>query len=298
MNSKHPTTLIPQAAMALLLLAGVAAAGCHPNAAPAPAQQSFSTPAAAAAALDHAVEVNDQGSLAQILGPSSQQVIASGDSAEDASDRAAFLAAYKQMNRLATNPDGTVTLFLGAENWPFPIPLVQHGQSWEFNTTAGQKEILDRRVGHNEYHAIDVCHALIQAQHDYQAQMHQYAQHFVSDAGTRDGLFWSNGRGVTADAAAGSPIGPLLAFASVEGAAKAQRTPTPFQGYYFRMVHGNAPGEYAFVAYPATYRDSGVMTFLVNQTGVVYQKDLGANSATAARAITGTMPDSSWQPIG
>ena len=212
------------------------------------------------------------------------------------------------MHRLVKEPDGTTVLYIGAENWPTPIPLVNKGNTWQFDTAAGKKEILYRRVGRNELSTIRVCQELVAAQKEYySAQHHEYAQKIFSDEGQHNGLYWKAAKGE-----AESPIGPLVAAAVAEGYAPSRTgAPTPFRGYYYHslsrqgkdapggaksyIVNGKMTGGFAFVAYPAEYRSSGVMTFIVNQDGVVYQKDLGQTTDELAKAMKEYDPDSSWQ---
>jgi hypothetical protein len=212
------------------------------------------------------------------------------------------------MHRLVKEPDGTTTLYIGAENWPTPIPLVNHGDSWYFDTEAGKKEILYRRIGQNEISSIRVCQELVASQKEYySAQHNEYAEKIFSDEGQHNGLYWK-----AVDGAPESPIGPLVAAAVAEAYSKSQGdAPTPYQGYYFHIltrqgkngpsgaksyvVNGKMTGGFAFVAYPAEYRSSGVMTFIVNQDGVVYEKDLGKKTDVVAKNMKEYNPNSSWQ---
>jgi hypothetical protein len=213
------------------------------------------------------------------------------------------------MHRLVKEPDGTTTLYIGAENWPTPIPLVNNGKSWYFDTEAGKKEILFRRVGRNEMSAIRVCLELVAAEKEYHSSQHDvYAQKVFSDEGQHNGLYWK-----AADGESQSPIGPLVARAVVDGyAAKSEEgNRTPYRGYYFRVltrqgkngpggaksyvVDGKMTAGFALVAFPAEYRSSGVMTFIVGEDGVVYQKDLGKKTDVAAKAMNEYNPNSSWQ---
>ncbi|HUK32179.1 MAG TPA: DUF2950 domain-containing protein [Candidatus Acidoferrum sp.] len=277
------------------------------------AEETFPSAGDAAEALVSAVQNDDQPALLKILGPEAKEVITSGDAAEDKDNRAEFVQKYQEMHRLVTERDGSTTLYIGAENWPTPIPLRHNPRGWYFDTAAGKQEILYRRIGKNELAAITVCRELVDAQKEYYGQPHdgagdrQYARKFVSDAGTHDGLFWTPAPGEP-----DSPVGPLLAFAASEGAAKDPDHETqPFEGYYFRVLTAqgpNAPGGarnyvedgkmtrgFAFIAYPAEYRSSGVMTFIVNQDGVVYEKDLGPRTAEIAKSMARYDRDSSWR---
>jgi hypothetical protein len=280
-------------------------------AAPSLAQQSgqrtFDSSAAAVSALFTAVRSNDEQGMLAILGPDGKRIVSSGDATEDAGERANFVRKYDQMHRLAKEPDGTLTLYVGAENWPMPIPLVQSGRAWYFDTAAGEREILYRRIGRNELSAIRVCEALAVAQKAYSATHHGgYARHILSTAGQHDGLYW-NGEPE-------SPIGPLVASAAAEFATSRHKgTPTPYRGYYYHLLTrqgGSAPGGarsylvdgrmtgFAFVAYPADYRSSGVMTFIVGANGIVYQRDFGRRTAAAAQAMEEYDPGPGWQRSG
>ena len=276
-------------------------------------QQTFSSAGQASQALITAMKNNDQQSLLKILGPDGKDIISSGDDAEDQNERDQFRKKYQQMHRLVMEPDGTTTLYIGAENWPTPIPLVRKGSSWYFDTAAGKQEILYRRVGKNELAVIQTCSGLVDAEKEYYSQPHdgatdrQYAQKFFSDSGKQNGLYWDAASGET-----NSPIGPLVAVASTENYPQPpDRNLQPFQGYYFRILKAQgakAPGGahsyiadgkmtrgFAFVAYPAEYRSSGVMTFIVDKDGVVYEKDLGPKTAAMAKAMSKYDPDSSWR---
>jgi hypothetical protein len=294
------------------LTAGIA---CFPPAATAqqPGQRSFPSAEEACKALVAALQTNDQTALLSLLGPEGKEIISSGDPVEDKENHAEFVQKYQQMHRLVTEPDGTTTLYIGAENWPTPIPLVHKGSTWYFDTAAGKEEILYRRIGRNELAVIQVCRELVDAEKEYYAVPHdgdsgrQYAQKFFSDPNKHNGLYWEPGPGEPE-----SPIGPLLASAAAEGYAQnPDHQPQPFHGYYFRILTGqtaNAPGGarsyivdgkmtggFAFLAYPAEYRSSGVMTFIVDQDGIVYEKDLGPNTADIARNMTRYARDSSWR---
>lgn len=291
-------------AAVFLLLTGFLAA---PSMGQQKGQKTFASAEEAGKALFTAAQGNDEKALLDLLGPEGKEIISSGDEAEDAEARANFLRRYEQMNRLVKEPDGTVTLYLGAHNWPFPIPLVKKGNLWYFDTVAGKKEILFRRIGWNEMSAIRVCGELVAAQKDYYSQYNEYAQKIISDEGKHNGLYWE---------AAGnepqSPIGPLVAQAVTGGTLKRPLTDAvPYRGYYFHVLTGqgkNAPGgaksyvldgkmtvEFAFVAYPAEYRSSGVKTFVVGADGILYEKDLGKKTETVAKEMTQYNPDAAWQ---
>jgi hypothetical protein len=270
-------------------------------------QKTFSSAEEATNALVTAVQANDRKMMLDILGPDGKQIISSGDETEDANSRANFVKRYQEMHRLMKEPDGTTVLFIGAHNWPAPIPLVHKGNSWYFDIEAGKKEILYRRVGRNELSAIRVCQELVAAQKEYSSEHKEYAQNIFSDEGQHNGLYWEAAEGEPQ-----SPIGPLVASAVAQGYAKRRDgTPTPYRGYYFHILTRqgkNAPGGaknyvvngkmtegFAFVAYPAENRSSGVMTFIVTEDGVVYQKDLGRKTDVLAKAMKEYDRNPSWQ---
>jgi hypothetical protein len=268
-----------------------------------PGQKTFSSAEKASNALFMAAKSNDEKAMLDILGPEGKQIVSSGDEAEDAESRATFAQRYQEMHRFVKEPDGMTTLYIGARNWPTPIPLVDKGKVWYFDTDAGKKEILYRRVGRNEMSAIRVCEELVAAQKEYRAAQHnEYAQKVVSDEGQHNGLYWK-----AANGGPQSPVGPLVAMAVAEGSG----SPMPYRGYYYHILTSqgkNAPGGaksyiangkmtagFAFVAYPAEYRSSGVMTFIVSQDGVVYQKDLGKTTDVLAKAMKEYNRDSGWK---
>src|SRR5580698_8314027 len=270
-------------------------------------QRTFSSAQDASNALIAAERGNNEKALLDILGPDEKQIVSSGDDAEDAQNRANFVKKYEEMHRLVKEPDGTTTLYIGAENWPTPIPLVSKGSSWCFDTEAGKHEILFRRIGRNEMSTIRVCQELVAAEKEYSTQHGEYAGKVFSDPGQHDGLYWK-----AADGESKSPVGPLVATAVMESdAGNRDGTPTPYRGYYFHiltrqgknapgggksyLVSGKMTGGFAFVAYPAEYRSSGVMTFIVNDDGVVYQKDLGKKTEALAKAMKEYNPNSTWQ---
>jgi len=271
-------------------------------------QKTFSSAEDAVSALVTAVQNNDGKGMLDVLGPEGKQIISSGDEIEDANGRANFVQKYKEMHRLVEERDGTTTLYIGAKNWPTPIPLVSKDSSWYFDTEAGKKEILYRRIGRNEISTIRVCQELVAAQKEYYtSHQNEYAPTILSDEGQHNGLYWR--------AAAGeppSPIGPLVASAVAEGYARRRDgSPTPYRGYYYRIltrqgknaaggaksyiVSGKMTEGFAFVAYPAEYKSSGVMTFIVTQDGVVYQKDLGKSTDVLAKAMKEFNPNPKWQ---
>jgi hypothetical protein len=295
---------LPKLAMVALLLTV-----CFPTRSTAqqPGQKTFSSAEEASNALLAAAQSNDEKVMLEILGPDGKQIVSSGDETEDAESRANFVKRYQEMHRLVKEPDGTTVLYIGAHNWPAPIPLVNKGNSWYFDTEAGRKEILYRRIGRNELSAIRVCQELAAAQKEYSAQYKEYAQKIFSDEGQHNGLYWK-----AADGEPQSPIGPLVALAVAKGYAKSlQGATTPYRGYYYHLltrqgkngpggaksyvINGKMTEGFAFVAYPAEYRSSGVMTFIVTEDGVVYQKDLGRKTDVLAAAMKEYNPNPGWQ---
>ncbi len=281
-----------------------------------PGQKTFTNPQDAGKALYDALKSSDNANIQTVLGASSSSIISSGDEVEDKNNRDIVIQRYEQMNRWAKEINGDEILFLGAENWPFPIPLKKDAAgTWYFDTPLGVKEILFRRIGKNELSAIRVCHALADAQTEYYSQTHdgdsvnQYAQKFISTPGKQNGLYWKVAEGETE-----SPIGPLVAYATGQGYGGQHDTPQPFHGYYYRMltaqgpnakggtksyiVNGKMTGGFAFVAYPAEYRNSGVMTFIVDKEGNVYEKDLGPHTGDIASQMKAYNPDKTWKLVG
>lgn len=269
-----------------------------------PGQKTFPSPEEASNALFTATQSSDEKAMLDILGPEGKQLVSSGDETEDANSRANFVRKYQEMHRLVKEPDGTVTLYIGAQNWPTPIPIVNKGSAWYFDTAAGKQEILYRRIGRNEMSTIRVGQELVAAQKEYYASHSEYAQKIHSDAGQHDGLYWPAASGEPQ-----SPVGPLVAQAVDEGSSKTP--PIPYRGYYYHILirqaknasggakkyiaGGKMTGGFAFIAYPAEYRSSGVMTFIVNQDGVVYEKDLGEKTEDAAKFMKEFNPNSGWQ---
>jgi hypothetical protein len=256
------------------------------------------------------MEAQDEQAPLSILGAAGKEVLSSGDPQEDLDARVGFVVKYQEMHRFVTETNGAVTLVVGAENWPFPIPLVKSNGSWYFDTAAGKDEIVFRRIGRNELAAMDACRELVEAQKQYFARRpgdlpKQFAQKLVSDEGGHNGLYW-HGASDEFD----SPLNPLIAYARQNLPADQVGEHIPFNGYFFRILTsqgGHAPGGvknyvvdgkmsagFAFVAYPADYRSSGVMTFIVSESGTIYEKDLGPNTTKLAEAMTAYDPDSTW----
>jgi len=278
-------------------------------------QKSFASPEEAVTALVEAIKAGDKKAMMAILGPEARPLISSGDRVTDKQGRQHFVDAYEQAHKLEPVGNAKVILSIGKDDWPLPIPLVKVGDAWRFDTPAGKEEILNRRIGRNELNTIQVCLAIVDAQREYARMGHgggsgpEYAQKFVSDPGRRNGLYW---KALEADEPP-SPLGPLVAQARAEGygGKRTKGKPVPYYGYLFRMVtaqgqdalggaydyvvNGRMIGGFAVVAYPARYGVSGVMTFIVNQDGVVYQKDLGPDTAKLALGMKTYNPDNTWK---
>jgi len=293
-----------------VLLALSLSSSLVPTFAQQPGQQTFSSVEDAGRALFNAMQAPDDRALLGIFGPAGNDIVSSGDPIEDLDARTGFEAKYEEMHRFVKEPNGTVTLVVGAENWPLPIPLANKNGAWYFDTQAAKDEILFRRIGKNELFAIQACSDLVDAEKQYYDRApygyaNQYAQKLVSDSGKHDGLYWEE----TGDQF-NSPIDPLIAYARQNRPADQVGQHVPFNGYFFRIltsqgphapggaknyiVNGKMTAGFAFVAYPVEYRSSGVMTFIVDKSGTIYEKDLGPNTTKLAQTMTVYDPDSSW----
>ncbi len=289
---------------------------CNNSKGPSPAEagpKTFAAPENAGAALLAATKADDRTALLAIFGPDSADLIFSGDANQDKLAAEHFTSAYQTMDRWSKQTDGSEVLLVGAENHPFPIPLKKNsGGQWYFDLTAGKDEILSRRIGDNELAAIDVMAAMADAQTQYISQRHdgvkEYAQKFISDEGKQNGLYWKSPQGQTE-----SPLGPLVAFASADGFNAQADKQQPFHGYFYRIltkqgasakggarnyiVDGKMTGGFAFIAYPENYGDTGIMSFIINQDGVVYEKKLGQSTVEDAKTMTEFNPDKSWTTV-
>jgi hypothetical protein len=309
---------------ALLFFAGPSSGG---QAAAGPAKQrTFTTPEEAMNALVEAGKAKNRAALADIFGPEYEKLL-SGDEIQDNNELEQFAAAVDESAKLEKSGDSRVTLTIGKDNWPFPIPIVKAGDQWRFDTAAGMEEILNRRIGENELSAISTCRAYVLAQWEYFTEgdhdndgVAEYAQKLISSPGVRDGLYWE-----TAEDEKPSPLGELIAAARTEGysagrkkanpaaTAPAEHKRSPYHGYYVRIlkrqgayapggkydyvINGNMIAGYALIAYPDKWGSSGIMTFIVNQQGRVYQKNLGPDTVKLAAAITEYDPDATWKPV-
>jgi hypothetical protein len=276
-------------------------------------QRAFNSAEDAGRALFDAMQAQDEQAPLSVLGAAGKDIVSSGDPDEDSNARVGFVVKYQEMHRFVTEANGNVSLIVGAENWPFPIPLVNNHGTWFFDTAAGKDEIVFRRIGRNELAAMDACRELVDAQKEYFARPpanlpKQFAQKLVSDEGQHNGLYWHG-----ADDEFNSPINPLIAYARQNLPTDQVGEHVPFNGYMFRILTSqgqNAPGGakdyivdekmsagFAFVAYPVEYRSSGVMTFIVDQSGTIYEKDLGPDTTKLAQAMTAYDPDSTWHKV-
>ncbi|HEY6414206.1 MAG TPA: DUF2950 domain-containing protein [Edaphobacter sp.] len=274
--------------------------------------KTFPTYPEAARAFVAAVKANDDAAVKEMLGAEAHSMLSSGDPTTDEDDRVSFLKRYQEAHAFARESADKVMLTIGPSAWPLPFPIVRVNGVWHFDAEAGARELMYRRIGNNELDAIRVNHALHDAQKEYAAAGHDgnppgvYAQRFRSSPGTENGLYWEAKEGEPE-----SPAGSLVAEAESEGSQPGKRT--PFHGYYFRILKAQGPhapggakdfvkdgkmtGGFAILAYPAEYKASGVMTFIVGTRGMVYEKDMGDGTAEAARGMTAFDPDSSWKPV-
>ena len=279
-------------------------------------QKGFASPEDAVKALVDALKSNDTKALSALFGPDSRDLVFSGDPVADKSRRERFVVRFEEKNRLEEVSADKVVLHVGSEDWPFPIPVVKRGNAWRFDAKEGREEILARRIGGNELNVIQVCLAYVDAQREYASKDRngdgflEYAQKFASTPGKHDGLFWKAKEGEEE-----SPLGPLAAQAVREGYSgkKSGDKPIPYKGYYYKILKGqgkDAPGGaysyvangkmiggFAMVAYPATYGSSGIMTFIVNHDGIVYQKDLGVKTEGIVAKMTLFNPDKTWKKV-
>jgi hypothetical protein len=300
-----------------IITAAIMLAGFYQNAFAADARQkSFKSPEEAVKALVGAVKGNDTKELLTIFGPAGKELIFSGDEVADKAWRDRFVKAYEEMNKLVSENDKKVILHVGNEEWPYPLPVVKKGENWFFDTKAGKEEILNRRIGRNELNATQVCLAYVDAQREYilkdrdENKLLEYAQKFMSDKDQKNGLYWEAKEGEEQ-----SPLGSLIAKAAGEGytGKRPVGKRNPYHGYYYKilksqgknapggeydyMVKGKMIGGFALVAYPDEYGNSGIMTFIVNQDGVVYEKNLGKDTEKIAAAMKKFDPDKTWKKV-
>jgi len=307
-NDRMITLLALGTCVAALILSAPVTCAAEPAAS---AQTTFDSPQHALDALVSAAEKSDEGALTAMFGPDGEDIIHTGEPARDKKIRAEFVARVREQKRVSIDPKSPdhAVLVVGKEHWPFPVPLVRRDGKWLFDSKAGLQEILYRRIGGNELDAIQLCHGYVEAQDDYAAMKRdggvtQYAQRIISTPSKQDGLAWKN-----ADGTWGGPIGENVAQAIEEGYAKG----SPYHGYFFKVLKGQGPaaplgqmdyvmkgvmiGGFALVAAPAEYRVTGVKTFIVSNDGVVYEKDLGSDTAEQFKKMELFDPDESWTPV-
>ena len=280
------------------------------------AQKIFASPEEAVSSFIDALTNNDQKELLAILGPEGESLLSSGDPVADKQGKDDFLQKIREKNAIEKDGLTKAILLVGMDDWPFPIPIIKEGEGWYFDTSEGKEEILNRRIGKNELFTIQTCLAIVDAQREYAMMdsdgdgLLEYAEKFKSDPGKRNGLYWP-----TADGEEPSPLGELVAKAWAEGYKNlgSQDESQPYYGYYFRMlmqqgssaqggaydyvIGGNMIGGFAVVAYPAQYSNTGIMTFIVNHDGVVYQQDLGVDTVKIAKNMTDFDPDKKWARV-
>ena len=277
-------------------------------------QKSFASPEEAVKAVMAAARSNNDKEMLAIFGAQAKEILFSGDPVADKQRRGQVLAAYDEKNRIDTKGDERI-LIIGKQDWPFPIPIVKKGDVWVFDTEKGKEEVLNRRIGNNELYTIQALLAVVDAEREYALKdrdkngLLEYAQKFVSDPNKKNGLYWETKAGEPE-----SPLGPIMTQAQGQGYQfKPSSTPVPYHGYFYRilmaqgkdaaggaysyLVKGKMIGGFALVAYPAEYGNSGVMTFIVNYNGKVFQKNLGANSAAVAKGMKEYNPDKTWVQV-
>ena len=302
--------------IAMMLIVGpmLTAAACAERAPDDADQQSFGTPDEATAALVEALETHDVAAMRRLVGPEAESLLSSGDTALDRRDREAFLARYRVRHQLVAGGPDDLILQVGEDDWPVPVPLQRQEGRWRFDGDAAIHELQARRIGANELRTIDVMRGFVQAQEEYAAVGHDgaasgiYAQVMRSDPGRQNGLYWEVAAGEPP-----SPAGPFLAAAAAEGYRTDASTPAPYHGYVYRTLFSQGPAAsggafdyivdgkltkgFALLAYPVEYRVTGVMTFLINHDGLVWQRDPGDRTSALAVAITQFNPDSTWTPV-
>jgi len=274
-------------------------------------QKVFGSPEEAMKTLVETVKAGDTKGMMAVLGPEGEDIIDSGDKVQDKDAQDRFVKAYQEKVDYVKEKEDRVSVIIGNDNWPFPIPIMKRGEGWVFDTKAGREEMLNRRIGRNELSTIQVCLGYVEAQREYastdreQDGIVQYAQKVLSDPYRRNGLYWEAGEGELP-----SPLGPFIAQAARKGYTKKGDKPIPYHGYYFKIltrqgpnatggaysyvINGHMVAGFALVAWPTEYAVSGVMAFIVNQNGTVYQKDLGPKTEAIVKAMTLYNPDRTW----
>jgi len=273
---------------AVILAATLLCACDHESAGGGPS--TFDSPGAAAVALSNAVRTGNVEALTAMLGPESAPLLNTGDTIQGGNERKAFLQAYDSQRVLVPAGQGAYFLEVGAGRWPLPLPIVKNGDAWKFDTNTGIRELVLRRVGRNELAVLAVCRGIIAAQREYAAKFGAFASKLRSEPGKQDGLYWETKEGEPQ-----SPAGRMLAQAEAQGYTPGAGQPQPYRGYIYRRLEVKDPKkEFAILAYPANYGSSGIMTFIVDQEGAIYQKNLGVDTGKAVESITSFAPDATW----
>jgi hypothetical protein len=301
---------------ATLIVVTTLSVGCSKSQPTASGPETFASPESAGQAIYAAAKNGDSNGLIAIFGPEAKELIFSGDPVQDKAGLDLFASHYDEMHRWGKLANGGMVLDVGAENYPFPFALLKNSSGqWYFDSGSAKQEMLARRIGGNELATVDALNAMADAQAEYFSQTHdashvrQYAQKFISDEGKQNGLYWKPADENQPE----SPLGPLAAHASSEGYTGNTNPPQPFRGYFYRLLtkqgegahggtkdyiaNGAMTGGFAILAYPAEYGNSGVMSFLISQDGVVFEKNLGANTMDEAKGITAFNPDNTWKPV-
>jgi hypothetical protein len=319
MNKQNNTTAAVSGRrriIGLIISIALSAAGAIPMASAADRHAAtFGSPEQAADALAEAWNSGSKRELLKIFGPAGEKLVSSGDPVAEKEARTRLASAYAEQHRIEVEAGRKAVIVMGKDEWSYPIPLIKQGEVWRFDVKAGAQQIIDRRIGRNELNAIKVCHAYVEAQREYAAidrtgdGVREYARRVASTKGKHDGLYWTALKDEEE-----SPLGPLAAAAEAQGySAASAEGRKPFHGYLYRIltrqgenahggaqdyvVEGHLAGGFALVAFPATYGDSGVMTFIINQHGIVFEKNLGANTAKIARRMKAYDPDPTWKVV-
>ncbi len=264
--------------------------GCAKDGDGAATRSTFESPGAAAQDFAEAVRKGDKSALAAILGPESAPLLNTGDTVQGGNERKSFVMAYDSQRVLVPAGNDAFTLEVGGDRWPLPLPIVKDGETWRFDTKTGIHELVLRRVGRNELAVLGVMKGVVAAQQEYSAKFGTYAAKLRSEPGKQDGLYWETNAGEPE-----SPAGPLLAWAEAQGYSPGGTQPAPYRGYYYRKLNVKDPKkEFAILAYPAEYGNTGIMTFIVSQDGTIYRKNLGVDTEKAQQEIQGFAPDDTW----
>jgi hypothetical protein len=275
-------------ALTLALAGTLLSAGCQQGASE--SRTTFESPGAAAQEFAEAVRKGDKARMAELLGPESGPLLNPGDTVEGGNERKAFIMAYDNQRLLVPAGTDAFTLEVGATRWPLPLPITREGEGWKFDSKTGMRELVLRRIGRNELGVLGALKGVVAAQQEYAARFGAFAGKLRSEPGKQDGLYWETNAGEPE-----SPAGPLIAWAEAQGYSPGGSQPAPYRGYYFRRLEvKDAKKEFAILAYPAEYGASGIMTFIVNQDGAIYRKNLGVETEKSQQEIRGFAPDDTW----